>query len=69
MDYSELSQCVGKIQHKTRAKAHEHLAGLKKRGTAPGHEMVVYKCAHCDWFHVGRECKDRRKAIRSYRRV
>lgn len=49
-------QCAGKFAYETKARAKKVLSQWRhKRRTG----VVVYRCPHCDGFHIGNETQQR----------
>jgi hypothetical protein len=49
--------CDGKQRHDTKAKALAQLRSLQRNYAARG--IVVYRCRHCDGWHVGHRSRRR----------
>ena len=59
MTETQARACQGKIAHKTKAEAEAHRRVLIFRG-AFRNRITVYKCKHCDHWHVGHRLRRRR---------
>ena len=44
------NQCLGKTAHKTLLSAEYALSNMPIK---PGHQLEIYKCQYCKFFHIG----------------
>lgn len=57
--YSRATQCDGKVRYgskrESKLSARRQMSGTRRNWNVDRRPTIVYRCPHCDYWHVGHE--------------